>query len=209
MLAARQSGGLPLARKILYEGLKSRASAIVLDYSATTVSIRYLVDGVWMPQEPIEREGADPALDALKSICGLEPKERRAKQSGKFGVEYSVLRKENFAKMDKAEKAYREQATMDLTRRMASEELQPPQLQIEVAKAVEEQARQKFASPFGVWTPIDKEKLPKLPGIDDVAPRHLAGTGENGGHVDLPRHANRRAGGRGIRGQGHPPLLAR
>jgi type II secretory ATPase GspE/PulE/Tfp pilus assembly ATPase PilB-like protein len=170
VLAARQSTGLPLARKILHDGLKSRASTIVLDYTPTSVSVRYLVDGVWMPQDPIEREGADPALDALKCLCGLEPKERRAKQTGKFGVEYSVLRKEVFAKMDKAEKEYREQATMDLTRRMASEELQPPRLQIEVAKAVEEQARQKFASPIGAWTPIDKEKLPRLPGLDELHP---------------------------------------
>ncbi len=169
-MAARQSGGLPLARKILYEGLKSRASAIVLEYAPSNVAIRYLVDGVWMPQEPIEREKADPALDALKALCGLEPKERRAKQTGKFGVEYAVLRKENFTKMDQAEKEYREQATMELMRRMASEELQPPQLQIAVAAAVEEQARQKFASPLGGWTPIDKENLPKLPGIAALHP---------------------------------------
>ncbi len=166
LIAARQTNGLSLARKILFEGLKSRASGVVLDYSPTSVAIRYLVDGVWVPQEPLERDGADPALDALKELCGLNAKERRAKQVGKFGVSYSVLRKEIFARMDKAEKAYREQATMELTRRMASEELQPPQLQIEVAKAVEEQARKKFASPIGVWTPIDKEKLPELPGIE-------------------------------------------
>ena len=170
LLAARQSGGLPLARKILFDGLKSRASAVVLDFSPTTVSIRYLVDGVWMPQEPIEREGADPALDALKSLCGLEPKERRAKQTGKFGVDYSVLRKDIFAKIDKAEKEYRTQATMELTRRMASEELQPPQLQVAVARAVEEQARQKFATPIGAWTPIDKDNMPKLPGSRPCSP---------------------------------------
>ena len=170
LIAARQTTGLPLARKVLFEGLRSRASAVVLDYAPTSVAIRYLVDGVWMPQEPLEREGADPALDALKELCGLNPKERRAKQTGKFGVEYSVLRKDVFAKIDKAEVAYREQATMELTRRMASEELQPPQLQIAVAKAVEEQARKRFASPIGGWTPIDKEKLPVLPGIDALHP---------------------------------------
>jgi hypothetical protein len=120
VLAARQSGGLPLARKIIFEGLKSRASAIVLDFSPTTVAIRYLVDGVWSAQEPIEREGADPALDALKSLCGLEPKERRAKQAGKFGVEYFILRKSVFEKIDKAEKVFREQATMDFTKRSPS-----------------------------------------------------------------------------------------
>jgi len=170
LLAARQCEELPLARRIVYEGLKSRASAIMLDFAPSTVAVRYLIDGVWMPQEPTEREKADAALEALKSICGLEPKERRAKQTGKFGVEYVVLRKEVFTKMDKAEKEYREQATMELTRRMVSEELQPPQLQIAVAKAVEEQARQKFATPIGVWTPIDREKLPKLPGIDELHP---------------------------------------
>jgi type II secretory ATPase GspE/PulE/Tfp pilus assembly ATPase PilB-like protein len=170
VIAARQTNGLPLARKVLFDGLRSRASAVVLDYAATSVAIRYLVDGVWMPQEPLEREGADPALDALKELCGLNPKERRAKQSGKFGVEYSVLRKDVFTKMDKAEVVYREQATMELTRRMASEELQPPQLQIVVAKAVEEQARKRFATPIGGWTPIDKEKLPTLPGIDALHP---------------------------------------
>ena len=116
-----------------------------------------------------------------------------------------MLRKENFTKMDKAEKEYREQATMELTRRMASEELQPPQLQIAVAKAVEEQARQKFATPIGAWTPIDKENLPKLPGIEAPAPRDLAGTGQDRGHLDLPRHADGRAGCRGVRGQRHPP----
>ena len=81
-----------------------------------------------------------------------------------------MLRKDVFTKMDKAEAAYREQATMELTRRMASEELQPPQLQVAVAKAVEEQARKRFASPTGGWTPIDKEKLPVLPGIDPLHP---------------------------------------
>lgn len=168
LLAARQTTGLPLARKVLFEGLRARASAVVMDYSATAVSVRYFVDGVWMPQEALEREAADPALDALKELCGLNPKERRAKQTGKFGVEYFVLRKDVFTKMDRAEQQFREQATMDLTRRMASEELQPPQLQIAVAKAVEEQARKRFASPTGGWTPVDKENLPKLPGIESV-----------------------------------------
>jgi type II secretory ATPase GspE/PulE/Tfp pilus assembly ATPase PilB-like protein len=168
LLSARQSGGLPLARKIIFDGLKTRASAIVLDYAPTSVAVRYLVDGVWSNQEPLEREGADPALDALKHLCGLEPKERRAKQKGTFGVEYWVLRKDVFAKVDKAEAAFREQCTMDLTRRMASDELKPPQLQVVVAKAVEEQARLKFATPFGSWTPIDKENMPKLPGLDDL-----------------------------------------
>ena len=45
---------MPLARKVLYEGLKARASAVVMDFSATSVALRYFVDGVWMPQEPLD-----------------------------------------------------------------------------------------------------------------------------------------------------------
>jgi type II secretory ATPase GspE/PulE/Tfp pilus assembly ATPase PilB-like protein len=60
---------------------------------------------------------------------------------------------------------------MTLTRRMISEELQPPALQIAVAKAVEEQARKKFATPIGIWTPIDKDKLPTIPGLDALDSR--------------------------------------
>ena len=37
------------------------------------------------------------------------------------------------------------------------------------------------------------------------APRDFAGTGQDRGHLDLPRHADRRAGRRGVRGQGHSP----
>jgi type II secretory ATPase GspE/PulE/Tfp pilus assembly ATPase PilB-like protein len=168
LLSARQAPGLPEARKILYSGLAARASAIVLDFGQANVALRYMVDGVWMPQEPLERETADPALEALKILCGLKADERRARQEGKFGVEYSVLRKEVFQNVDNAEKAFREKLTLTLTKKMASEELQPPQLQVEVAKAVEEQARAKFASPVGEWTPVDKEALPTLPGIEPI-----------------------------------------
>lgn len=171
LLAARQSTGLIAARKILFDGLKARASAIVLDFGQTNAAVRYLVDGVWLPQEAIEREGVgDPALEALKILCALSPEDRRTRQEGKFGVEYSVIKKDVFAKMDRAEAAFREKAVPELTRRLASEELVGPALQQEVAKTIEEQARLKFASAVGVWTPVDKEKLPTLPGVDEIHP---------------------------------------
>jgi type II secretory ATPase GspE/PulE/Tfp pilus assembly ATPase PilB-like protein len=166
LLAARQSPGLPTARKILHDALAVRASAIVLDFAATTVAVRYMIDGVWLPQEAMERETADPALEALKLLCGLNPQERRARQEGKFQIEYCVFRADVFKKIDRAEEAFRQKLTIDLTKRMASDEIAPAQLQKEVAAAVEEESREKFATPVGTWTPVDKEKLPKLPGID-------------------------------------------
>jgi type II secretory ATPase GspE/PulE/Tfp pilus assembly ATPase PilB-like protein len=170
MLAARQSPGLPAARKILADGLASRASAIMLDFAASTVVVRHMVDGVWLPREPMEREAADPALESLKLLCGMKPQDRKNRQEGKFGVEYFVIRQMFFAKVDKAEAEFREKLTIDLTKKYVSDELTPPQLQQKVAREVEERARERFATPIGTWTPVDREKLPKLPGIDTMNP---------------------------------------
>ncbi|MGD0897752.1 MAG: ATPase, T2SS/T4P/T4SS family [Thermoguttaceae bacterium] len=170
LLAARQCEGLPEARRILAEALAARASGILLDFTQSSVARRYLVDGVWMPQEPLDRETADPALVALKTLAGLKPDDRRARQEGPFGVEYQVIRHEVFGRVDRAEAQFREKLTIDLTKKMASEELKPPQLQQQVAAAVEEEAREKFATPIGRWTPVDRDRLPKLPGIDALNP---------------------------------------
>ena len=53
-------------------GQAARASGILLDFTQSSVARRYLVDGVWMPQEPLERETTDPALVALKTLSGLK-----------------------------------------------------------------------------------------------------------------------------------------
>jgi len=63
---------------MLCDGLAARASAILLDVTATSVAVRHMVDGVWMPQEPIEREGADPALAGLKGELALRLGDRMA-----------------------------------------------------------------------------------------------------------------------------------
>ncbi len=160
----------------------------------------------------VDAPGADRARGGRPGPGGPEGPLRPGAQgaAGQAGgqVRRGVLgaaERRSSRKMDKAEKEYREQATMDLTRRMASEELQPPQLQIAVAKAVEEQARQKFATPIGAWTPIDKRKAAETAGHRGPAPRDVAGAGQDRRHPDLPRHADRRAGRRGVRGQRHSP----
>ena len=170
LLLARQSPGLPSARSILMGGLSARASAILLDYGQVSVAVRYMIDGVWVLQEELDRVTADPALGALKILCGLNPEDRRSRQEGKFGVEYSVFRNEVFAKIDRAEAAFREQFKVEVTRKLASEEIAPAQFDKQVAAAVEEESRRRFATAVGIWTPIDKERLPKLPGIDPPNP---------------------------------------
>lgn len=88
LLLARQSSGFRTAREILAEGFTGRASAVMLDYAQQGVTVRIMVDGVWIPREAKEREVGDPALESLKLLCGLNPKNRQARQEGVFAAEY-------------------------------------------------------------------------------------------------------------------------
>jgi type II secretory ATPase GspE/PulE/Tfp pilus assembly ATPase PilB-like protein len=92
LLQARQSPGLRTAREIIAEGLAGRASAIMLDYAQQSVAVRTMVDGVWIPREAQQREAADPALDSLKMLCGLNPQDRKSRQEGTFASEYGGVR---------------------------------------------------------------------------------------------------------------------
>ena len=56
----------------------------MLDFAAETVGVRHLIDGVWLPQESRDREAADGALEALKLLCGLNPKDRQKRQEGQL-----------------------------------------------------------------------------------------------------------------------------
>ncbi|MCE5268270.1 MAG: Flp pilus assembly complex ATPase component TadA [Planctomycetaceae bacterium] len=92
LIVARQSPGLTAAREVLYECLAGRATAVMLDYGAQGAAMRTLVDGVWIPRETRSRESADPALESLKLLCGLNPQDRQSRQQGTFGVEYEKSR---------------------------------------------------------------------------------------------------------------------
>lgn len=93
LLLARQSPGLHTAREIIAAGLAGRASALMLDYSQQGVAVRRLVDGVWIPAGEVkDRELGDPALEALKMLSGLNPKDRQNRQEGTFVAEYEKIR---------------------------------------------------------------------------------------------------------------------
>ncbi len=171
LVAARQSPGLPAAREILADGLTRRAAAIMLDFAQTTVSVRYLINGVWLPQEGRDREGADSALHTLKLLCGLNPQDRQSRQEGQFGVEFAILRQEVFAKVDRARADFKEKVTVELLRRRAADKAaKPADWEQRLKTEVEQRTRDKFASLVGPWTPVDRSRLPKLPGIDQLNP---------------------------------------
>jgi type II secretory ATPase GspE/PulE/Tfp pilus assembly ATPase PilB-like protein len=92
LLSARQSPGLRMAREILADAFSFRSSAIMLDYTPQSVGMNIMVDGVWLPREGMEREEADPALEALKLLSGLNPQDRQNRQDGVFAAEYKSIR---------------------------------------------------------------------------------------------------------------------
>jgi type II secretory ATPase GspE/PulE/Tfp pilus assembly ATPase PilB-like protein len=92
LLLARQSPGFGTAREIFAEGLAGRASAIMLDYSPQGVAVQIMVDGVWLSGQARPRETGDPALESLKLLCGLNPKDRQSRQAGNFSTEYESVR---------------------------------------------------------------------------------------------------------------------
>lgn len=185
-LLARQAPGLLAARQIVADGLNHRADAIMLDFSQTGVSIRYLVDGVWHAGAPMEREVGDPALEALKILCGLNPLDRQSRQEGRFGIDYFVLKQAVFDRMERHKQKLREKLTADFTRQFSREmarqavdsavpgQLPSPinqaELDLRVKAAVEQEIRLKFASAVGPHTPIDKNQVGKLPYTDRPNP---------------------------------------
>ncbi len=59
----------------------------MLDYTPETVGVRYQVDGVWHDRAALERESGDAILEVFKRLAALKVENRRARQSGSFGVE--------------------------------------------------------------------------------------------------------------------------
>ncbi len=87
LLTARQTPGFLAARQLVCHGLESRAAAIMLDFRAQAVGLKYQIDGIWIETEAIAREQGDPALESLKTLCGLDPQERAKHQQGAFLAE--------------------------------------------------------------------------------------------------------------------------
>jgi type II secretory ATPase GspE/PulE/Tfp pilus assembly ATPase PilB-like protein len=89
LLTARQSPGFVTAKDLIADAISRRGDAIMLDYTKEAVGIRYQIDGVWHQGEPRDRESGDLMLAVLKTLAALDAKDRRGKQQGTFGAEFS------------------------------------------------------------------------------------------------------------------------
>jgi type II secretory ATPase GspE/PulE/Tfp pilus assembly ATPase PilB-like protein len=84
LLTARQSPAFQQVRELIFDAVNHRADAIMLDYTADAVAVRYQIDGVWHNYAPQERAAGDLMLAVMKTLAGLNINERRAKQASKF-----------------------------------------------------------------------------------------------------------------------------
>jgi type II secretory ATPase GspE/PulE/Tfp pilus assembly ATPase PilB-like protein len=87
LLTARQSEAFVPARELLDDAMSQRATHVMLDFSAESVSVKHQIDGVWHERPAMERADADPILEVFKGVAALKINDRRSRQSGKFGIQ--------------------------------------------------------------------------------------------------------------------------
>jgi len=170
LLASRQSQGTLPARRLLADALYRRADALMLDYTQQGVGVRFLIDGMWQNGEPLDRETGDPLLESLKMLAGLNPQDRQSRQEGKLAVDYHIFKPIVFAHVERGKEEFRKRVALDLARELAGPEVSPVELEQRVKLVTGERVRERFASPIGTWTPVQKTDLSKLRGTERVNP---------------------------------------
>jgi len=92
LLLARQSLGYALVQGLVAETLSRRADTLLMDFTQASVGMRYQIDGVWHDAEPRDREAGDAILAVMKTIAGLDAKQRVKRQEGAFGAEIEKVK---------------------------------------------------------------------------------------------------------------------
>lgn len=86
--AVRPSPGYPHAVFLLADAITKRTDLVLMDFTANAVSIRYQVDGIWHNMPALQRDIGDYMLATFKQLAGLDYRERRQRQVGKFRADY-------------------------------------------------------------------------------------------------------------------------
>jgi type II secretory ATPase GspE/PulE/Tfp pilus assembly ATPase PilB-like protein len=88
LLSARNSPGYLILKDLIADLAERRSERVLLDFTQQAVNVRHEIDGVWHNGEARDRESSDVMLAVMKTLANLEVKERRKKQSGKFGAKF-------------------------------------------------------------------------------------------------------------------------
>ncbi len=86
---ARQNPGFGHAHVVLWEAMNARADKVMLDYTREGVGQKYSIDGIWVPAGGRDRMSGDAMLVSMKQFAGVNPAERRARQSGVFQFKHN------------------------------------------------------------------------------------------------------------------------
>ena len=86
LIRARQSPAYAELKDLIVTSQFKRAEQVLLDYTRDSVNGRLLVDGVWHPLPPMDRQTGDAMLAGLKNLAGLNAQDRRSRQSGNFSL---------------------------------------------------------------------------------------------------------------------------
>ncbi|MAR08869.1 MAG: hypothetical protein CL681_02700 [Blastopirellula sp.] len=92
LIQARQSMGIVPAKEVLADAMWRRSNRILLDYTRESVAVRFEIDGVWHPLNPLDRERGDMMLAVLKKITNLNIADRRSKQTGQFAASLNATK---------------------------------------------------------------------------------------------------------------------
>ena len=86
LIRARQSTAYSEFKDLIVTSQFKRAEQILLDFTRDAVNGRMLVDGVWHPLPPMDRQTGDAMLASMKNLAGLNAQDRRSRQSGSFAL---------------------------------------------------------------------------------------------------------------------------
>lgn len=82
-----------LAREIITEGLRARASDVHLDPVATGVEIRYRIDGMIVRESVLPAELAMRVINHIKVEAGLDPSRNLPPQDGRYAIAVDGVKK--------------------------------------------------------------------------------------------------------------------
>lgn len=83
---ASESKGFKTAAALVHQAIRYRATHLHLEPSRAEMNVRFQVDGLFQPGEPLKRSMGEAVVTILKTLGGLDLAEKRKPQQGSFSA---------------------------------------------------------------------------------------------------------------------------
>jgi type II secretory ATPase GspE/PulE/Tfp pilus assembly ATPase PilB-like protein len=87
-IMAKQTPGFAATAELIVQALVDRGSVLMLEVAPQASAVRYQVDGIWKDAPGRDLKTVDAIFTTLKTLAGLNPAERKARQRAMFGAEH-------------------------------------------------------------------------------------------------------------------------